>query len=160
AGQKCTATGLVLVERGIADRFAEALEKARTAVAVAPPDDERSECGPVIRADARDRAVRHGAAARAGAGFFVAPTVREEADPESPICREELFSPVLPFVRVDSFDQALQTAAALPTGLAAAVHTRDASRILRFMKETRAGLLAVNRPTTGLEVQAPFGGLK
>jgi alpha-ketoglutaric semialdehyde dehydrogenase len=160
AGQKCTATGLVLVERAIADDFADRLEAARAATVVAAAEDERSVCGPLVRADARDRAVRSGARGLAGAGYFVEPTIRSDVDPASAVCREELFCPVLPLVAIDGLDAALEIVEALPTGLAAAVHTRDGSRILRFLRDARAGLLAVNRPTTGLEVQAPFGGLK
>jgi aldehyde dehydrogenase (NAD+) len=160
AGQKCTATGLVLVEKSVAGRFAEALESARRALVVGDPGEEPSDCGPLVSASARDRAVRFGAVPREGAGFFVSPAVRDDAGVEDSVCRDELFCPVLPVARVDDLTQALEIVDALPTGLAAGVYTRDASQILRFLREVRCGLLAVNRPTTGLEVQAPFGGLK
>lgn len=160
AGQKCTATGLVLAERRIAASLIAALDRARERLVVGLPSDERTDCGPLIRDDARQRAVGLGAKPRPGPGYFVDPVLRTDVGRFDPPSIEELFAPVLPVVTVEGLDEALAIAAKLSTGLSAAIHTRDSESTLRFLRRMQAGVLAVNRATTGLEVQAPFGGLK
>ncbi len=160
AGQKCTATGLVLAERRIAAGLIAALGRARERIVVGSPSDERTDCGPLIRDGARQRAVGLGAKPRPGPGYFVDPVLRTDVGPSDPPSVEELFAPVLPVVAVEGLDEALAIAAKLSTGLSAAIHTKDSASTLRFLGKMRAGVLAVNRSTTGLEVQAPFGGLK
>ncbi len=160
AGQKCTATGLCLVEASVAESFGAKLSAATARIAVGDPLDPATECGPLVDAAARDRAVAAGCAERDGAGWYAEPLLITDAQLDDPVCREELFAPVLPVVSVESLDAALAAANRLPTGLAAGLHTRDAAAVTRFTRELVAGVLAVNRPTTGLEAQAPFGGLK
>lgn len=160
AGQKCTATGLCLVESDVADEFGRRLEEARAALVVGDPREPQTDCGPLIDAAGRERAVGYGAKARRGSGFYAEPTILTGVDPRDDVCRDEVFGPVLPVVAVDSLESAIRTANRLPTGLASAVHTSSASSAVAFMRHVVAGVLAVNRPTTGLEVQAPFGGLK
>ncbi len=160
AGQKCTATGLALVERAAAKAFLPALEAAAAAVTVGPPAEDSTACGPLIRPDALDRAAGFGAARRAGDGFYAEPALRRDVTLDDPASTQELFAPVLPVAEVEDLQEAVAVANALPTGLSAGIHTRDAGAIWRFLRSVDAGTLAVNRPTSGLEVQAPFGGLK
>ncbi len=160
AGQKCTATGLCLVQDAVADEFRHLLHAATQRLVVGDPLDPATDCGPLIDAAARDRAVGYGCHPRDGDGWYAEPVLLSDVALEDPVCREEVFGPVLPVVSVGSLDAAIAAANRLPTGLAAAVHTASAASAVRFMNGVVAGVLSVNRPTTGLEVQAPFGGLK
>ncbi len=45
-------------------------------------------------------------------------------------------------------------------GLSAGIITRDVARALRFARRVQAGLVKVNQPTTGMAMNAPFGGMK
>ena len=45
-------------------------------------------------------------------------------------------------------------------GLAASVVTNDLRRAMTFVDRIEAGVVKVNEPTTGLALQAPFGGFK
>ncbi len=160
AGQKCTATGIVLVERSIEGVFLKALEAARAAVRVGAPADPATECGPLIEEAAQQRARAHGARVHGSEGYFVEPTVLPGVALTDAIASDELFAPVLPVAAVDGLDEALRFAASSTTAVSAAIHTNSAASVLRFIQEMDAGVLAVNRVTTGLEVQAPFGGVK
>jgi aldehyde dehydrogenase (NAD+) len=159
-GQKCTATGLCLVEAGVYDEFVDELERARLAIRTGDPRQDETVCGPLIDAAAVHRATGLGAAGRGDAGHYVDPALLVAADLTAPECVDELFAPVLPVVAVDDLGSAIEVMAALPTGLSASVHTEHAPSIRAFLRDAHAGVIAVNRATTGLEVQAPFGGLK
>lgn len=48
----------------------------------------------------------------------------------------------------------------MPAGLSASVVTRSLSDAQRFVAGSRTGLVKVNQPTTGMAMNAPFGGYK
>lgn len=160
AGQKCTATGLCLVAEAVAEPFLVELRAATAAVRVGPPNNPETNCGPLISAAALDAAIAAGCKRLDGPGFFAAPALVERVDGDDPRASQELFAPLLPIRAVADLDEALAVTNALPTGLAAGLHTGSAASAWRFLHEAAAGVIAVNRPTTGLEAQAPFGGLK
>src|SRR5918998_430042 len=55
AGQDCCARSRILVERSAVERFMEELKDAAAGVRVGDPQDERTEMGPLISAEHRDR---------------------------------------------------------------------------------------------------------
>jgi aldehyde dehydrogenase (NAD+) len=57
-------------------------------------------------------------------------------------------------------DDAIFKANAVGYGLAASIATNDLRRALTFVDRIEAGVVKVNEPTTGLALQAPFGGFK
>ena len=63
-------------------------------------------------------------------------------------------------IRARDLDDALFKANAVGYGLAASVVTNDLHRALSFVDRIEAGVVKVNEPTTGLALQAPFGGFK
>ena len=172
-GQSCTATSRVIVEEGIADRFAAALAETAIALRVGDGLDDGVQMGPAISEDqlATDLDyVRIGCdegaellagGGRAGdGGHFVQPTVLDRVDVHSRLAQEEVFGPVVGIVRARDLDDALFKANAVGYGLAASVVTNDLRRALTFVDRIEAGVVKVNEPTTGLALQAPFGGFK
>lgn len=93
-------------------------------------------------------------------GHFVAPAVFTELEGSMRLAQEEVFGPVLGFQRVSSFDEALRVANDSPYGLSAGIVTQDLARALAFARRSQTGLVKVNQPTTGVAMNAPFGGLK
>ncbi|HVX66181.1 MAG TPA: aldehyde dehydrogenase family protein [Bryobacteraceae bacterium] len=176
-GQKCTATGRVIVEDAIYDRFLEALvERTRKlkvgngiepGVDIGPAVDERQlatdleyieigkrECGaPVIggrrlSGDGYDQ------------GYFVEPTIFSGVTENMRLAREEVFGPVLAVLRARDFADALRIANAIPLGLSASIQTTNLARVFEFVYGMEAGLLTINLPSAGVEYQLPFGGTK
>jgi succinylglutamic semialdehyde dehydrogenase len=72
---------------------------------------------------------------------------------------EEIFGPVLQWVRVASFEDVIAEANATRFGLAAALLGGDRALFDRFWAESRAGVVNWNRPTNGAASSAPFGGI-
>ena len=173
-GQSCTATSRVIVEEGIADRFAAALAEAANALNVGDGLDERRADGPGReRGAARDRPRLRAHRPRGGRG---APRRRRPGRRRRPLpaarpsstawtshsrlAQEEIFGPVVGIVRARDLDDAIFKANAVGYGLAASVVTNDLRRAMTFVDRIEAGVVKVNEPTTGLALQAPFGGFK
>ena len=81
-------------------------------------------------------------------------------DVHSRLAQEEIFGPVIGIVRARDLDDAIFKANAVGYGLAASVVTNDLRRAMTFVDRIEAGVVKVNEPTTGLALQAPFGGFK
>ena len=126
----------------------------------------------MINASGREKVERHvgealddGATLVAGGGrwgergFFYKPTVLTGVEPSMRVMREETFGPVVPVVEVDGLDEAIRFANSVPFGLGANVYTRDLEKMLRCMRELRAGTVWINDPLTDNDA-APFGGQK
>lgn len=90
----------------------------------------------------------------------LAPTVIDDADPDSPLMREEIFGPILPIVHVESPRAAIDFIAARPEPLALYVFS-DSRRVRRgFLEGTRSGALNFGIPAAHLGVpELPFGGV-
>jgi acyl-CoA reductase-like NAD-dependent aldehyde dehydrogenase len=174
AGQKCTATSRVIVERAVVEQVAEGLVERATGWRLGDPLDPETKVGPLASAAQFERvtgfldlARRDGGEALAGGeavaddgGYYVRPTVLAGLGPESAVVRDEIFGPVAVLLPVDSYEEAVALANDTPFGLSAAVFTRDLGRALRFAKDVRAGVVKVNQESAGLEFHVPFGGTK
>ena len=76
------------------------------------------------------------------------------------IFREEIFGPVLSVVPFKDADEAVRLVNDSAYGLSSSVYTSDVGRALRMTRAIEAGIVYVNGPTIGAEVQLPFGGVK
>jgi aldehyde dehydrogenase (NAD+) len=59
-----------------------------------------------------------------------------------------------------NFNEALWIANGTGYGLSLAVYTRDLARAFQAVDRLEAGIVYVNAPTIGAEIQLPFGGTK
>ena len=171
AGQRCAAGSRVIAFASIYEEL-KALVLAKTAaqkVGNADSDD----FGPVINArqlqnmtGAVERAAAEGATVLAGGsrldspGYYLAPTVLENVDPNAEISRTELFGPIVCLYRVEGFEAALALANDSPYGLTACLHTRNFSRAHEFVQRVKSGVAVVNAGCHGSEPHMPFGGVK
>ena len=87
---------------------------------------------------------------------FVSPALVDVTGIDAP--DEEIFAPVLQVVRVSDFPTAIAAANATRFGLSAGLVTQDDALWDRFARESRAGVVNRNRPTTGASGAMPFGG--
>jgi len=176
-GQACTATSRVIVEQSVAAAFTEKLAtKARawkvgsgltTGVDIGPAVSEAQLQGNLeyvsIAQSEGARLVTGGRRLSEGElahGLFMEPTVIDQVTPSMRIAREEVFGPVIAVIAVADFAEALTVANGLEVGLSASLVTRDFKRALEYVDRIEAGVVKVNQISTGLALQAPFGGVK
>jgi aldehyde dehydrogenase (NAD+) len=175
AGQRCASGSRLIVFEGVYDDFVSRLLE-RTAEQRVGPGDEH-DFGPVINERqleamlaAIERARKAGATILAGGervtgegrdnGFYMAPTLVENASLESEIACTELFGPIATLHRVGDFEEAVAAANASPYGLTAAIWTASVHRGQEFVTRVQSGVASVNGPTYGSEPHMPFGGVK
>jgi aldehyde dehydrogenase (NAD+)/betaine-aldehyde dehydrogenase len=156
AGQGCGATTRILVHRDDAPAF---LDRARAFVEQLPvgdPYDERTEVGPLISAEHRERvegyvarALDKGATVLAGGGraegegFFLNPLLLGDVHPGDEIAQDELFAPVAVVFVYDSVDEAVAVANNTRYGLNAVVWG-DPEAAREVADRLRTGTVAIN----------------
>ncbi|MDG4769879.1 aldehyde dehydrogenase family protein [Solwaraspora sp. WMMD792] len=173
SGQTCTAWSRMLVHR---DRYAEAVDEAARVAdgyRTGDPFDPRTRLGPLVSATQRDRVRRHvergladGGRLVAGGpdaplperGWYVAPTVIADVDPDAHLAQEEVFGPVLAILPVDDDEHAVAVANNSRYGLAGAVWSADEERAVRVARRIRTGMVDINGGA--FNPLAPFGGYK
>jgi aldehyde dehydrogenase (NAD+) len=174
-GQRCTASSRVIVQSGIHDRFVAALAERAKSLKVGPALDADSQVGPAASQQQFEQNLRYveiatteGGKLLAGGealklatpGYFMAPTLIADTDPEMRINREEVFGPVVSTIRVDSYEQALEIANQGEFGLSAGIVTQSLKLARHFKHNVRAGMVMLNVPTAGVDYHVPFGGTR
>ncbi|MCG7493039.1 NAD-dependent succinate-semialdehyde dehydrogenase [Thalassobius sp. Cn5-15] len=171
AGQVCTATNRVLVQRGIYDRFAAAFAK-RAAALQHGHGLQGCDLGPLIN-DASltkvqtlvDSAMADGASVVCGgkraedAPYHYLPTVMTGITTNMQIAGTEVFGPVAALIPFESEDEAVEIANSTEYGLASYFYTTDTARMWRVRGALEFGMVGVNTCALGNEI-APFGGVK
>ncbi|MFF0742226.1 aldehyde dehydrogenase family protein [Streptomyces sp. NPDC004111] len=168
AGQKCTATSRVIAVGSALGPLRDALAEALRAVVPADPATPGTVCGPVISAAAREKVldatrglpVLAGGRAGEGPGWYVEPTLVEQAPPGHELLREEVFGPVAVLLHAPDLDRAVRAANAVPYGLVTSVHTGDLDAALHGLDGLDTGMIRINAPSTGVDFHLPFGGTK
>jgi acyl-CoA reductase-like NAD-dependent aldehyde dehydrogenase len=93
-------------------------------------------------------------------GFYVRPAIFTGVNAKMRIAQEEIFGPVVSIIQVKSFKEAMDIANDVEYGLSASICTKDHDLIQYFVNNVHSGMVKVNRPTTGVAYNAPFGGVK
>ena len=175
AGQRCASGSRLIVFDEVYDRFKGMLVDATKVLRLGPNDDD--DFGPVINRDQLDQMVEAvtqaetaGAAVVIGGGrltdeghkdgYYMSPTIIENADAGDAISTTELFGPITCLYRVRDFEEAITLANASPFGLTASIHTANVDRAMTFIGRVQSGVAVVNGATYGSEPHMPFGGLK
>jgi len=178
AGQRCTSTRRLLVQKGIAGSFLDRLVKAYGQVRIGDPLAADTLMGPLIDRDAVDTMQRAIAAIEeqggeilvggkvlSGAGYeggcYVEPCV-VKARPDMQIVQEETFAPILYAIEFDTVDDAIRIQNDVPQGLSSAIFTDSVRAAQRFLSAVGSdcGIANVNIGTSGAEIGGAFGGEK
>jgi aldehyde dehydrogenase (NAD+) len=172
-GQACTATSRLIVEEGVADELVQALTDAADSLVVGDGLDTSTQMGPAVSQDQLETDLEYvrigqeegarlltGGDVAAEGGYYVQPTVFDAVDPLMRIAREEIFGPVIGVLRARNFDDALEMANDVAYGLSAGIVTNDLQKAFAFANGIEAGVVKINESTTGVALQAPFGGFK
>ncbi|HEV7977757.1 aldehyde dehydrogenase family protein [Amycolatopsis sp.] len=168
AGQDCCARSLILVQASVYDRFMELLEPAVKGVVVGDPGSDKTEMGPLISAQHKqkvssylsdDAPVAFRGTAPEGSGFWFPPTVVTPPNLQDPLASDEIFGPVVAVVPFAEEADAVNMANHTEYGLSGSIWTRDVGRALRVSRGVEAGNLSVNSHSS-VRYWAPFGGFK
>jgi aldehyde dehydrogenase (NAD+) len=174
AGQWCTSTSRILLQRPIARTFLDKLVARCEKMIVGDGLLDATHMGPVAGPqqyqDIRNaicRAQTDGAQMIAGGeagvsedGYFVRPTVFAGVRCDMELFREEIFGPVLAVSEFESLDEALKAANDSIYGLSSAIYTTDIRAARTYIDGIEAGLAHVNVHTGYKEPSMPFGGVK
>jgi aldehyde dehydrogenase (NAD+) len=167
-GQACTATSRTIVTKGIHDDFVAAL--AAAAAGIAPGDGlmDGTAMGPVVSdaqlatdlkalEQARADGTLHGGDAD---GRLLRPAVVTGLPADHPVVTDEVFGPLIAVLPTAGLDAAIDAVNSSVYGLAAGICTTSLASAQHFAARVQAGVVKVNRPTTGLDLNVPFGGVK
>jgi aldehyde dehydrogenase (NAD+) len=172
AGQRCTTTRRLFLQRGIAAKLIQALVNAYGQVRIGDPLDEDTLMGPLVNGRAvedmmegLERIRQQGGEILFGggrlAGCYVQPTL-VRARPDMPILKEEIFAPILYLLEFDQLDDAIHWHNDVPQGLSSAIFTNSLIAAETFLSHrgSDCGIANVNIGTSGAEIGGAFGGEK
>lgn len=155
-GQTCASGSRVYVHRDVIDDFTARLKTHAESIVVGDPLAEDTQMGSLINDRQLERVLGYIASAReegarlltggeriGDTGYFLQPTVFIGTD-DLTIAQEEIFGPVGTVIAFDDDDEVLASANGTDYGLTAVLWTNDASRINRFTRDIRAGVVWVN----------------
>jgi acyl-CoA reductase-like NAD-dependent aldehyde dehydrogenase len=171
-GQTCMAWTRILVPHKHYGDALDMIEAAAARYTVGDPWDPATRIGPSATRSQFDtvrgfidRARGDGARLLTGGsepvrdrGFFIAPTVFADVDPQSELGQEEVFGPVLAVIPFGDTDEALRIANSTPYGLSGAVWAADDETAIAFARGVQTGQLDINGGA--YNPIAPFGGYK
>lgn len=170
-GQKCSACSRAIVVDSVYDQVLNRVLELTRELKVGAADDYQNHMGPVIDERAFKKIQSYidwgrehaklvaGGGAPYEKGYYLEPTVFSEVAPGSKLEQEEIFGPVLSFVRARDFDHALEIANDTEFGLTGSIYSKRRERIDRAVDAFDVGNLYINRKCTGAVVGAhPFGG--
>jgi aldehyde dehydrogenase (NAD+) len=176
-GQRCTATSRVIVHETVHDELLQLVVGRAKALKLGDGQQDGVEMGPLVNARQLERVtgymkvgadegarVATGGTRAAGTaladGFFFEPTVFEGVTPRMRVAQEEIFGPVVSFLKVKSLEEAIEVNNATPFGLSSSIFTRDVNAAFTAMRDLDTGIVYVNHGTTGAETHLPFGGTR
>ena len=171
AGQTCSASSRIIVQRGIYDRLCAAMADRYAALVAGPALDDHA-LGPLVSqrqksivtgfldkgADLTRLAAGRIADYAPSEGAYVQPVLFADVGHEHPLAQDEIFGPVQVIIPFDDEDEAIAIANGTDYGLVASCWTENARRQLRMARRLRAGQVFLNNYGAGGGVELPFGG--
>ncbi len=172
AGQTCSASSRILVQRGVYDEVLSGMASRYKTLEVGAAMDDLN-VGPLI--SARQKEIVTWYLGQAGdletvatgrivsnapvGGHYVAPTLFASVPSTHRLAQDEIFGPVQVVIPFDDEDEALAIANGTDFGLVASVWSANGARQMRLAKALRAGQVFLNNYGAGGGVELPFGGV-
>jgi len=171
AGQRCASASRVIIESSVQGEFLDAVRAHSSSVMVGVSEeatigtliDEQS--AKAFEAFLTECEKAGGLVERLGtlagdAPSVVLPALVTGLDPRSELGSREVFGPVMRVFAFTTEEEAISLANNTEFGLTAAVWSGDIVKAERVVSEIQAGVININGPTHGAEVNFPFGGVK
>lgn len=175
-GQKCSALSRLYVHKDVKDEFMQKFVDLTSKINVGDPTDLNNWMGPVINESAYkdyqafvDDLRAHGdivfgGKALGGNGYYVAPTIVDNVDPDHKLWKQEMFLPIVMVEEFDDLAEVMKKANDVEYGLTAGFFSEDEDEIQWFLDNMEAGVLYVNRASGATTGAWPgyqsFGGWK
>ncbi len=174
AGERCMAISVVLAVDSVADALVTKIQERIPSIKVGPASEPDNEMGPLITGEHRDKVAAYvGGAAAEGAtvvvdgrddapagGFFLKPSLIDNAKPGMKVYDDEIFGPVLTVTRIHSYDEGLQLINDNEYGNGTAIFTRDGGVARQFEFDVQVGMVGINVPIPVPVSYYSFGGWK
>lgn len=175
AGQTCSASSRILVERSIYEDVVAHMSERYRALKVGPAGDDLS-VGPVV--SQRQKAIIEGyldvakedglTIAAQGVlvdnapegGAYVLPTLIRDVPADHRLAQEEIFGPVQIILPFDTEEEAIAIANGTSYGLVCGIWTNDGGRQFRLAHAIHSGQVFINNYGAGGGIELPFGGVK
>lgn len=171
AGQTCSASSRILVQRGVYDRVVSAMAERYEMLRTGPAMDDL-DVGPLVSHRQKDivegflakgadlQTVARGQIAcdAPNGGAYVAPTLFADVDPKHTLAQDEIFGPVQVIIPFDDEAEAIEIANGTAFGLVASCWSENGARQMRMARALRAGQVFINNYGAGGGVELPFGG--
>lgn len=170
-GQTCMAGSRLIVQASIKHELLNRVIARASTIKMGDPMDAATEMGPMAtrpqfekvmgileRAKAAGATfVLGGGASPDHKGFFIQPTIVDDAAPDAEVVRDEIFGPVLSVLTFETEDEAVRIANDTRFGLAAGIWTQSGQRGTRVAHRLRAGTVWINAYRV-VAPNVPFGG--
>ena len=174
-GETCHAGSRVLAHASIRAELVSAIAEAqRTQIPLGHPFEASAQLGAVVEKRHMERVlgyielgVKEGAKIALGGkrvmaetgGYYIEPTILDEARNDMRIAQEEIFGPVVVVIPFEDEAEAIRLANDTIYGLGAGVWTSDMNAAHRLSRAIRAGTVWVNTYDRS-SMTTPFGGFK
>ncbi len=171
AGQTCSASSRILVDRKIHDEVVARMSERYRALRVGPAIDD-FDVGPLV--SGRQKEIVSGFLGEVGSGEIVArgtlvddapgqghylpPALVAGVTADHKLAQDEIFGPVQVVIPFDTEEEAIAIANGTDFGLVAGIWTDSGARQMRLAKAIHSGQVFINNYGAGGGVELPFGG--
>lgn len=170
-GQTCAAVKRLFVADSIADEFVSRLRAGAESLIVGDGAVGGTQMGPLssasglkdmesfVQSIGSHGKIIAGGSRLGGPGNFYRPTLVLDPEPKSRLLTEEVFGPVLPIMRFENLDGAIDMANDSKFGLGASIWTKDLDAAYEAVERIDSGIIWINRHLR-IPPEVPFGGTK
>ncbi|HZX34932.1 MAG TPA: aldehyde dehydrogenase family protein [Thermodesulfobacteriota bacterium] len=176
-GQRCTATSRLIVHEKVYGRFLDMFSGKTKKLKLGDGLKKNTDVGPLINESQLKKVFNYvkigkqegaklilgGSPYRKGDcknGWFFEPTIFADVTPDMRVAKEEIFGPVVSIIKAKNLGNAIDTVNSSAYGLSASIYTQDVNNSAIAERDIDTGIVYVNAPTIGAEIQLPFGGTK
>ncbi|MEE2774233.1 MAG: aldehyde dehydrogenase family protein [Pseudomonadota bacterium] len=172
AGQTCSASSRILVQRGIFEELVQKMTSRYNLLRVGPALEDL-ELGPLISLRQIERVIDFERNAQdiekvaegsildpsGQNGFFLSPKLFVSENPNHILAQREIFGPIQVIIPFESEEEAISIANSTEYGLVASIWSANGARQMRLAKAIKAGQIFINNYGAGGGIELPFGGI-